>query len=68
MLISEASLEELNARLNNPVHMDNFRPNLVATGCQAFDEVSVFIYKHTAYAIYCCVGLWFPGNKTCVMT
>lgn len=42
MLISEASLADLNRRLEKDVHMDNFRPNLVVTGCDAFDEVVTF--------------------------
>ncbi len=33
LLISEASLAELNSRLDRPVSMDRFRPNLVIRGC-----------------------------------
>jgi MOSC domain-containing protein len=38
LLISEASLEDLNSRLNTPLGMDRFRPNLVISGAKAFDE------------------------------
>lgn len=38
LLISEASLDDLNARLAEPVEMRRFRPNLVVTADQAFDE------------------------------
>jgi uncharacterized protein YcbX len=38
LLISEASLAELNARLERPVPMDRFRPNLVVRGCKPFAE------------------------------
>jgi uncharacterized protein YcbX len=38
LLISEASLGDLNARLERPVPMNRFRPNLVARGCKPFDE------------------------------
>ncbi|MGK3997707.1 MOSC domain-containing protein [Sorangium sp. So ce1024] len=42
LVISEAALVELNARLEAagaaPVPMDRFRPNLVVSGCAAFDE------------------------------
>jgi uncharacterized protein YcbX len=38
MLISEASLADLNARLEEPVPMDRFRPNLVVRGCKPFAE------------------------------
>ncbi|KAK2141920.1 hypothetical protein LSH36_1017g00010 [Paralvinella palmiformis] len=38
MLLSEESLVDLNARLKKPVSMNNFRPNLVVEGCDAFDE------------------------------
>ncbi|MEM8612645.1 MAG: MOSC domain-containing protein [Cyanobacteria bacterium P01_H01_bin.105] len=38
LLISEASLAELNSRLEQPVPMNRFRPNLVVTGCEPFAE------------------------------
>lgn len=38
LLISQASLDDLNQRLDNPVPMNRFRPNLVVTGCDAFAE------------------------------
>jgi uncharacterized protein YcbX len=38
LVISQASLDELNARLPVPVPMDRFRPNLVIDGAQAYAE------------------------------
>ena len=38
LLLSRASLEELNRQLPRPVRMENFRPNLVVEGCEAFAE------------------------------
>lgn len=38
LLISEASLADLNERLERPVPMDRFRPNLVVRGCEPFEE------------------------------
>ncbi len=38
LLIGEASLAELNARLDVPVTMKNFRPNIVVKGTSAFEE------------------------------
>ena len=38
LLISEASLEDLNSKLDIPVSMRNFRPNIVIDGCSAFEE------------------------------
>lgn len=38
LLISQASLDDLNARLDTPVPMLRFRPNLVVSGCDAFAE------------------------------
>ena len=40
MILSEASLEDLNTRLEKKVKMDNFRPNIVVAGSNAFEEVS----------------------------
>ena len=37
-LVSEASLADLNGRLDAPVSMNRFRPNLVVSGCDAFEE------------------------------
>ncbi|MDP3073681.1 MAG: MOSC domain-containing protein [Opitutaceae bacterium] len=38
LVVSEASLADLNDRLDFPLPMDRFRPNLVVSGCAAFDE------------------------------
>lgn len=40
LLISEASLEELNRRMGEPLPMNRFRPNIVVRGCAPFDEDS----------------------------
>ncbi|MEO1350637.1 MAG: MOSC domain-containing protein [Cyanobacteria bacterium J06635_15] len=40
LLISEASLQDLNQRLDTPILMNRFRPNLVVSGCKAFAEDS----------------------------
>jgi len=38
LLISGASLDDLNRRLHRPVAVNRFRPNLVVTGCEPFAE------------------------------
>ena len=38
LLMSEASVEDLNGRLETPVSMKNFRPNLVVGGCAPYAE------------------------------
>lgn len=38
LLISEASLADLNTRLEVPIPMKRFRPNLVVKGCEPFAE------------------------------
>jgi len=38
LLIGEASLADLNKRLDTPVTMAHFRPNLVITGCDPYAE------------------------------
>ena len=40
LLISQASLDDLNSRLDNPITMERFRPNIVVEGCQPFAEDS----------------------------
>jgi uncharacterized protein len=38
LLASDASLADLNARMESPVPMNRFRPNLVVQGCEPFAE------------------------------
>nr|XP_031545976.1 mitochondrial amidoxime reducing component 2 [Vicugna pacos] len=38
MVLSEASLADLNTRLEKKAKMSQFRPNIVVTGCDAFEE------------------------------
>ncbi|WP_224245036.1 MOSC domain-containing protein [Hyalangium gracile] len=38
LLLSRASVEELNRRMPRPVTVENFRPNLVVEGCEPFAE------------------------------
>lgn len=38
LLISQASLDELNRSTQRPIEMSQFRTNLVVTGCEAFAE------------------------------
>ena len=39
MLLSEASVKDLSSRLEKDVTADRFRPNIVISGCEAFEEV-----------------------------
>ena len=38
LLTSEEGLQDLNSRLQSPVPMNRFRPNLVVKGCKPFEE------------------------------
>lgn len=38
LVLSEASLQDLNSRLDQPLPVNRFRPNLVISGCKPFDE------------------------------
>jgi uncharacterized protein YcbX len=40
LLISDASLEGLNAKLPEPIPMNRFRPNVTVSGCEPFAEDS----------------------------
>ena len=40
LLISQASLDDLNQRLAQPITMNRFRPNIVVDGCEPFAEDS----------------------------
>lgn len=45
LLVSEESLADLNARLDQPVDMRRFRPNIVITGCEAYTEDSLMSFS-----------------------
>jgi len=38
LITSQSSLDDLNAKLEEPLPMERFRPNIVVTGAPAFDE------------------------------
>jgi uncharacterized protein len=38
MILSQASLEDLNSRLESPLPMNRFRPNVVLDGCEPYEE------------------------------
>lgn len=38
LLVSDESLQDLNSRLDSPVPMNRFRPNMVVKGCESFAE------------------------------
>jgi uncharacterized protein YcbX len=38
LIISEASLQDLNSRLDSPLPMNRFRPNIVVKDCDPFAE------------------------------
>ena len=40
LLTSEEGLQDLNSRLESPIPMNRFRPNLVVRGCEPFEEDS----------------------------
>jgi len=57
LLISQASLDDLNSRLPSPVPMNRFRPNIVFTGGTAFVEDSMKEFEIN--------GVTFFGVKPC---
>jgi len=57
LLVSEASLDDLNDRLDKPVDMRRFRPNIVVKGCEPFAEDT---WKHFTLA-----GIPMRGVKPC---
>ncbi|MGG9972598.1 MOSC domain-containing protein [Ferruginibacter sp. SUN002] len=57
LMIGEASLEDLNKRLDDPVPMNRFRPNIVFKGGQPFEE--------DIMAAFMINGIDFYGVKLC---
>ena len=46
LMIGQSSLDDLNSRLEHPVGMDRFRPNIVINGSAAFEEDG---YRHIRF-------------------
>jgi uncharacterized protein YcbX len=57
LIIGQASLDDLNSRLDEPLPMNRFRPNIVFTGGKPFDED---LYNHFKTG-----GVDFYGVKLC---
>jgi uncharacterized protein len=57
LLISEASLADLNARLAEPLPMDRFRPNIVVADCEPYAE--------DAWGRFAIGGVPFVAVKPC---
>lgn len=57
LIIGQASLEDLNTRLTKALQMDRFRPNIVFTGGEPYEED---LYRHFTIA-----GIDFYGVKLC---
>lgn len=57
LLISSASLRDLNERLDQPLPMNRFRPNIVVSGCEPYAEDR---WKHISVG-----GLTFRVCKPC---
>lgn len=58
LVIGQSSLDELNRRLDTPVPMNRFRPNLVFTGGEPHEEDT---WKEISIG-----GLTFTGTRQCV--
>ncbi|WP_288131395.1 MOSC N-terminal beta barrel domain-containing protein [Microbulbifer sp.] len=57
LVISQASLDDLNSRLAEPVSMLRFRPNLVVSGCEPFAEdqwKTLTIHTHDGPLVFDC--------------
>ncbi len=57
LVISQASLDDLNTRLTTPVPMNRFRPNIVVSGCDPFAEDD--------WRDFFINGIRFAGVKLC---
>ena len=57
LVISQASLDDLNSRLTEPVSMLRFRPNLVVRGCESFAEdhwKTLTVHTHDGPLVFDC--------------
>lgn len=52
LMIGQASLDDLNSRLLEPLPMDRFRPNIVFTGGQPYDEDTMSLVRVNEIDLY----------------
>ncbi len=52
LMIGQASLDDLNSRLEKPVQMNRFRPNIVFTGGAAFEEDTMQHFQISGIDLY----------------
>ena len=52
LMIGQASLDDLNSRLESPVPMNRFRPNIVFTGGTAFEEDTMQHFQINGIDLY----------------
>ena len=57
LVVSKESLDDLNARMDEPLSMERFRPNLIVEGCPSFDE--------DLWASFSIGDVGFSGVKLC---
>ena len=53
LLIGQSSLNDLNARLSEPIPMNRFRPNIVFSGADAFEEDIWHSFKIQGIEFFC---------------
>lgn len=54
MLLSESSVKDLSSKLETDVTVERFRPNIVISDCEAFDEVRCSAFACTKHICKCC--------------
>ena len=68
LITNEASLQELNTRLDDKIPMDRFRPNIIFTGKNAYEEDSWETIKIGDKVSYIYKGnLWWEGYKSQIL-
>lgn len=63
LIFAQASLDDLNTRLSEPVPVDRFRPNIVFTGARAFEEDRIKHFNINQLDFYC-----VKPSARCVIT
>lgn len=59
MLLSESSVKDLSSKLETDVTVERFRPNIVISDCEAFDEVRRLPARSTYFSYFV-----FPADSS----
>lgn len=64
MLLSDASVKDLSSKLEKDVTVERFRPNIIISDCEAFEEVCCSAFTKQEAHLQIVLGYRFPVDSS----